>query len=59
MSTSEGSALSPSVVAMRVEAVPISDYREKYAREIEQARGVSLPEGVNLVGAFIRATKPV
>jgi arsenite methyltransferase len=40
------------------EIVPTTDYREKYGHEIEQACGVSLPENVNLVGAFIRATKP-
>jgi SAM-dependent methyltransferase len=40
------------------EVAPTTDYREKYEREIEQACGVSLPENVNLVGAFIRATKP-
>jgi len=41
------------------EVVPTTDYREKYGREIEQACGVSLPQDVNLVGAFIRAIKPV
>ena len=40
------------------EIVPTTDYREKYGHEIEQACGVSLPDDVNLVGAFIRATKP-
>jgi arsenite methyltransferase len=40
------------------EVVPTTDYREKYGHEIEQAAGTSLPAGVNLVGAFIRATKP-
>lgn len=41
------------------EVVPTTDYREQYGREIERACGVGLPEDVNLVGAFIRATKPV
>ena len=41
------------------EVVPTTDYREKYGREIEQACGVSLPADVDLVGAFVRATKPV
>jgi SAM-dependent methyltransferase len=40
------------------EVVPTTDYREKYGHEIEQAVGISLPDDVNLVGAFIRATKP-
>jgi len=40
------------------EVVPTTDYREKYGHEIEQACGVGLPSNVNLVGAFIRATKP-
>jgi len=40
------------------EIVPTTDYREKYGHEIEEACGVSLPDDVNLVGAFIRATKP-
>ena len=40
------------------EVVPTTDYREKYGREIEQTCGVSLPVDVNLVGAFIRASKP-
>jgi len=40
------------------EVVPTTDYRDVHGREIEQACGVSLPEGVDLVGAFIRATKP-
>ena len=40
------------------EIIPTTDYREKYGREIEQACGVSLPDQVNLVGAFVRATKP-
>ena len=40
------------------EVVPTTDYRAKYGREIEQACGVSLPDDVSLVGAFIRATKP-
>jgi len=40
------------------EVAPTTDYRAKYGREIEQALGVSLPEDVNLVGAFVRATKP-
>jgi len=41
-----------------VEVVSTTDYRAKYGSEIEQAVGVSLPDEVNLVGAFIRATKP-
>ncbi len=41
-----------------VEVVPTTDYRAKYGSEIEQAVGVSLPDDVNLVGAFIRATRP-
>jgi len=40
------------------EVVPTTDYREKYDREIEDALGVSLPDDVTLVGAFVRATKP-
>jgi len=38
--------------------VPTTNYRETYGREIERACGVSLPENVTLVGAFVRATKP-
>jgi len=41
------------------EVVPTTDYREKYGHEIEQACGVALPDDVTLVGAFVRATKPV
>ena len=40
------------------EVVPTTDYRESYGREIEEACGVSLPDDVKLVGAFIRATRP-
>jgi arsenite methyltransferase len=40
------------------EIVPTTDYREQYGREFEQELGVSLPDDVNLIGAFIRATKP-
>jgi SAM-dependent methyltransferase len=40
------------------EVVPTTDYREQRGHEIEQACGVSLPHDVNLIGAFIRATKP-
>jgi arsenite methyltransferase len=40
------------------EVIPTTDYRERYAREIEQTCGASLPDDVTLVGAFIRATKP-
>jgi ubiquinone/menaquinone biosynthesis C-methylase UbiE len=41
-----------------IEIVPTTDYREKYEREIEETCGASLPDDVDLVGAFIRATKP-
>jgi SAM-dependent methyltransferase len=41
------------------EVVPTTDYREKYGSYIEQVCGAKLPEDVTLVGAFIRATKPV
>jgi SAM-dependent methyltransferase len=40
------------------EVVPTTDYREKYGPDIERACGVSLPDDVTLVGAFVRATKP-
>ena len=40
------------------EIVPTTDYREQYGKEFEQELGATLPEGVNLIGAFIRATKP-
>jgi arsenite methyltransferase len=40
------------------EVVPTTDYREKYGREIKEVCGVSLPDSVTLVGAFVRATKP-
>ena len=40
------------------EVVVTRDYRESYGAEIEQACGVTLPADVNLVGAFVRATKP-
>jgi arsenite methyltransferase len=43
---------------VEAEVVPTTDYREKYGREIEKACGATLPDDVNLVGAFIRATKP-
>jgi SAM-dependent methyltransferase len=40
------------------EVVVTQDYRETYGAEIERACGVGLPDGVTLVGAFVRATKP-
>jgi arsenite methyltransferase len=40
------------------EVIVTRDYRESYGAEIEQACGVTLPADVNLVGAFVRATKP-
>jgi arsenite methyltransferase len=40
------------------EVVVTRDYREDYGHEIEQTCGVSLPDDVTLVGAFVRATKP-
>jgi arsenite methyltransferase len=40
------------------EVVPTTDYRERYGSEIEKACGATLPDDVNLVGAFVRATKP-
>ncbi len=40
------------------EVVPTTDYREKYGQEIEKACGATLPDDVNLVGAFVRAAKP-
>ena len=39
-------------------SIPTTDCREKYGREIEQICGVSLPDDVTLVGAFVRASKP-
>lgn len=41
------------------EIVVERDYRDAYGAEIERSCGARLPENVNLVGAFIRATKPV
>lgn len=41
-----------------VEVVPTTDYRARYRQEIEEACGVELPDDVDLVGAFVRATKP-
>jgi len=43
---------------LQAEVVATTDYREKYGHEIEQACGATLPDTVNLVGAFVRATKP-
>jgi SAM-dependent methyltransferase len=40
------------------EVVVTHDYRESYGHEIEQSCGVPLPDGVTLVSAFIRATRP-
>ena len=40
------------------EVVVTQDYRETYGAEIERACGVGLPDGVTLVGAFVRAAKP-
>ena len=40
------------------EIVVTRDYREEYGDDVEHACGVPLPEGVTLVGAFVRATKP-
>jgi arsenite methyltransferase len=40
------------------EVLVTRDYRESYGAEIEQACGATLPADVNLVGAFVRATKP-
>ncbi len=40
------------------EVVQTRDYRESYGAEIEQQCGASIPADVNLIGAFIRATKP-
>ncbi len=41
------------------EVVVTRDYRDDYGQQIEQALSVSLPDEVTLVGAFVRATKPV
>lgn len=41
-----------------VEVVPTTDYRARYQQEIEAICGVELPEDVDLVGAFVRATRP-
>jgi arsenite methyltransferase len=41
------------------EVVVTRDYRDDYGQQIEQALGVSLPDDVTLVGAFVRATKPL
>jgi len=38
--------------------VPTTDYRAKYGTDLERACGAKLPDDVNLVGAFVRATKP-
>ena len=43
---------------VEAEIVPTTDYREQYGRQFEQELGVTLPDDVNLIGAFIRATKP-
>jgi arsenite methyltransferase len=40
------------------EVIETRDYRESYGQEIEQQCGASLPADVNLIGAFVRATKP-
>jgi arsenite methyltransferase len=40
------------------EVVVTRDYGDEYGKDVEQACGVPLPEGVTLVGAFVRATKP-
>ena len=41
-----------------VAVVPTTDYREQYGPQFEQELGVTLPDDVNLIGAFIRATRP-
>ena len=41
------------------EVVVTRDYRDDYGHDIEQALGVLLPDDVTLVGAFVRAIKPV
>ena len=40
------------------EIVVTRDYRAEYGEDVERACGVPLPAGVNLVGAFVRATRP-
>jgi arsenite methyltransferase len=41
-----------------VEIVSTRDYGEEYGADVEQTCGVALPEGVTLISAFVRATKP-
>ena len=40
------------------EVVPTTDYRAQYGPQFERELGVALPDDVNLIGAFICATKP-
>ena len=40
------------------EIVVTRDYRAEYGEDVERACGVPLPDGVNLVGAFVRAAEP-
>ena len=40
------------------EVVVTRDYGQEYGKDVERACGVPLPQGVTLVGAFVRAAKP-
>ena len=41
------------------EIVVTRDYASEYGNDVEEATGMRLPAGVTLVGAFVRATKPL
>ena len=41
-----------------VEIVPTRDYGKEYGADVERTCGVALPEGVTLISAFVRASKP-
>ena len=41
------------------EVVVTRDYKDTYGKEFERACGAPIPDDVTLVGAFVRATKPV
>ena len=41
-----------------VEIVPTRDYGKEYGADVEQSCGVALPDGVTLLSAFVRASKP-
>ena len=41
-----------------VEIAPTRDYGKEYGADVEQSCGVALPDGVTLLSAFVRASKP-